>query len=92
MHFQATISFLNRDQDCIIHFLADDRPSAIMSAWRWAHNRRRAIPEIFGEVGSIKVRTVNPQKIGENGQLSTWLSSPIYEWKRGEHEDVPFQS
>lgn len=82
--YQAILDFQDLTQNPMvakISFLDTDPESAAAAVSRWWHNRRAAFPDHFHQLQAIKVWTLVPQRIGEDGVLPSDRQTVVYEWR-----------
>lgn len=85
---------LNTERSYSIFYLAppESSPSDIAAdAHRWADNRIRNLPEIFGPLLCIKIYVLNPKAITSTGQYYPPTSFPFYEWKCDHGKRIPIR-
>ena len=70
-----------RESQYDIIYEADSPKSAIDDAYRWAANRIKCLPYIFGFLGCCKVSEYRIGKVGKKGSLMTGGSMDFHEWK-----------
>jgi len=84
-NYSAQIQFAfvgeNSGGTSTIRFAAENRKDAVRSAWRWAIGRTHGLPEFFGAPLAIKVCTLRPQPISEDGALNSDNDGGFFDWK-----------
>jgi hypothetical protein len=81
--FEAQISFAREGREGAhkIIYLADSKKDAIDAAYRWAKDRQKNIPDVFGLLVCVKVAGFPIGRIADDGSLRTGMAFPFHEWK-----------
>ena len=64
-----------------VTFLANSHADALDAMMRHLANRKRAVPEYFGELGSVRVSTKTIGEIDRAGLLTGATHMDFFEWK-----------
>jgi hypothetical protein len=88
MIFEAQIIFARdgKEEPHKIIYGANTKKDAIDAAYRWAKDRQKNVPDIFGLLVCVKVAEFPIGRIAGDGSLRTGMAFPFHEWKfdRGE--------
>lgn len=93
--YRATVVFAKsgdplREIRSSLLFIADDDGLAVHDVFRWADNRMREQPNVYGPCVAMSVCGVEPQRVMPNGYLPPGEISFFYLWdfNDGEHGPV----
>jgi len=83
MFFEAHLEFVRGREGCghTIVYEADTPEQAIDDAYRWAANRIKTLPDVFGFLGACKVSPYPIGKVQPDGYLRTGCAMWFHEWK-----------
>jgi len=84
MIFQALLSYLhpgNTERQFDIIFDSESATSAVSDVHRWAEDRERCLPDVFGNLLAVKIAEYPIGKVEADGSLRTGMCWPFYEWK-----------
>lgn len=83
MYYRASMEFRHENGAGFheIVFSADDEKDAIQSVGRWILNRQKNVPEVFGEILSVKVSICIISTIRPDGYLVGDRYHSFFQWK-----------
>jgi hypothetical protein len=84
MIFQARLYYFHEgigENHFDIIYDSDGKSSAVSDVYRWAQDRKRCLPYIFGNLIYVKIAEYPIDKIEKDGSLKTGMCCPFYEWK-----------
>ena len=100
--YDARVAFLCDDEEgrpcersSRVLFAAENEKDAVESIWRWIANRQRAMFDYFGKIGSVKIGSLEIDRIASDGQLLNRVGvMSVYEWKYdwgGARDRIPIE-
>ena len=83
MIYQLRAAFIegDREQGHSVLYTCDTYERATIAAWKWVRNRQRTLPDVFGQLGSLKVDPYVVAAPEPDGFINTGMRLGGYEWK-----------
>lgn len=84
MIFQAHLYYFRKnigEDHFDIVFESEDETTSVSDVHRWAQDRKRCLPDVFGDLVCVKIASYPIGKILDDGFLRTGMCFPFYEWK-----------
>ena len=84
MIFQAHLYYFRKEMGEFhfdIIFDSNNESSSVSDIYRWIQNRKRCLPDVYGDLRRVKVSNYLIGKIEKDGFLAIGTQRTFYEWK-----------